>query len=95
MEILIGGLASVFFQIVAVVAGVLAYRLIMLDDKTNKKARDRYAGLRSVISGKALVRADRLPDGIVRAGMVLNLEKNRIEPNGKLSNDFVDHVAGC
>jgi hypothetical protein len=94
VEILLNGLISYFFQVLAILAALLAYKLFILDGKTSKKARDRYRDLKGAINGRAVVKTDRLPDGIVRAGMVLNPKKNRIEPNGKLSNDFVDHVAG-
>ena len=75
-------------------AGFFSYKLVVLDAKTARKARGRYESLSSAVTGGAILKTDRLPDGIVRAGMVFNPRKNRIEPNGKLSNDFVDHVAG-
>jgi Flp pilus assembly protein TadB len=94
VEIIFDGILSYIFQVLAILSAVLAYKLFFLDDKTSRKARARYRDLKSALNGQAIVKTDRLPDGIVRAGMVLNSKKNRIEPNGKLSNDFVDHVVG-
>lgn len=95
MEILFGGAISIVFQVVAILAAVLAFRLFFTDERTSKKAQEKYTSFSSVVRGGAKIRTSRLPDGIVRAGMVFNPKENRLEPNGKLSNDFVDHVAGC
>lgn len=69
-----------------------AIGLVKLDRIEYQKSRARYPSLFAAISGKANVRYNGAPDGRVRAGIVYNTRKNRIEPNGKLRNDVVDQV---
>jgi hypothetical protein len=69
-----------------------AFSLAKLDKIEYQKSRARYPSLRAAISGQATVRHNGTPDGRVRAGIVYNTRKNRIEPNGKLRNDVVDQV---
>ncbi|MBY2969506.1 hypothetical protein [Rhizobium leguminosarum] len=69
-----------------------AFRVARYDKIEYQKSRARYPSLLAAISGKATVRHNGAPDGRVRAGIVYNTRKNRIEPNGKLRNDIVDQV---
>lgn len=69
-----------------------AVRLAMFDKLEYQKSRARYPSLLAAVSGKAIVRHNGVPDGRVRAGIVYNTRKNRIEPNGKIRNDIVDQV---
>ncbi|UWU21093.1 hypothetical protein QA648_17405 [Rhizobium sp. CB3171] len=85
--------------ILAVASGAIGLSLIRFAIKLAKfdrieyqKSRARYPSLMAAISGKATVRYNGTPDGRVRAGIVYNTKKKRIEPNGKLRNDVVDQV---
>lgn len=69
-----------------------AVHLAKFDKIEYQKSRARYPSLFAAISGQATVRHNGSPDGRVRAGIVYNTRKNRIEPNGKLRNDIVDQV---
>ena len=80
----LGGLSLAIFR--------LAYHLMRYDRVEYEKSRARYRSLWEAISGKATVRRSDLPDGRVRAGIVYNRKLNRIETNGKLRNDVIDHV---
>lgn len=69
-----------------------AFRLVKFDRIEYQKSRARYPSMAAALSGKASVKHNGSPDGRVRAGIVYNQRKNRIEPNGKLRNDVVDQV---
>ncbi len=69
-----------------------AYRLARFDRIEYQKSKARYPSLLAAVSGQAVVRYNGVPDGRVRAGIVYNTRKNRIEPNGKIRNDVVDQV---
>lgn len=69
-----------------------AIRLARFDKIEYQKSKARYPSLLAAVSGQATVRHNGSPDGRVRAGIVYNTRKNRIEPNGKLRNDIVDQV---
>jgi hypothetical protein len=70
-----------------------AFKLVSYDRIEYEKSRARYSSLKDAISGRAKVKRSELPDGRVRAGIVYNSRKGRIEANGKLRNDIVDNVA--
>ncbi|WP_256753318.1 hypothetical protein [Mesorhizobium sp. Mes31] len=80
----LGGLSLAIFR--------LAYRLMRYDRVEYEKSRARYPSMYAAISGKAEVRRSDVPDGRVRAGIVYNKKHNRIETNGKIRNDVIDHV---
>ncbi|WP_442580606.1 hypothetical protein ACSBOB_00960 [Mesorhizobium sp. ASY16-5R] len=69
-----------------------AIRIMTYDRLEYEKSRARYPSIKAAISGKAKVKRGEFPDGRVRAGVVYNKKYHRIEANGKLRNDVVDHV---
>lgn len=95
MEQLLTSMFSLLSLTLGFISLIVVYRLLTLDEREYEKSKSRYPSFIKAIKGGAKVRADRLPDGIVRAGIVFNYRSNRIERNGKLNNDVVDQVAGC
>jgi hypothetical protein len=69
-----------------------ALKIVFYDRIEYEKSRARYSSLKAAVSGKARVKRGEFPDGRVRAGIAYNKKLKRIEANGKLRNDVVDHV---
>ncbi|MBZ0141218.1 MAG: hypothetical protein K8H87_15855, partial [Pseudorhodoplanes sp.] len=53
------------------------------------KLRFRYRSLKDPFLGRARIENDRVPDGIVQAGLVFNQHTGRFEPNGRLSEETI------
>lgn len=85
-------LAAFVFATITLTLLRLAWRLIRYDTTEYQKTVARYPSLMAALRGQARVKRDSVPDGRVRAGIVYNAKKQRIEPNGKLSNQVVDQV---
>lgn len=83
---------AVAFSAVGLTLIRFAFRFARFDRIEYQKSKARYPSLLAALSGQATVRHNGSPDGRVRAGIVYNTRKNRIEPNGKLRNDIVDQV---
>jgi len=85
--ILLGGLflAAFFFN--------LALRLGRVDALEAEKSASRVnRNFKEALFGRARTVDDWLPDARIKAGLIYNQDKNRLEPSGRLSNDAFGRV---
>jgi hypothetical protein len=54
------------------------------------RLRSRYASWKDPFLGRARIEHDRIPDGVVQAGLVFNKNTGRFEPNGRISEEALD-----
>lgn len=70
----------------------LAYILATNRRSGYKRLRSRYISIWDPLFGRARIENDRLPDGVVQAGLVFNKKTGRFEPNGRLSEEALDKL---
>lgn len=78
--------------VVAVWLFRLAFRLLTLDKPEAKKSAARAPSFWAAVLGRSRTMDDWVPDGRVKAGMVYNRRKKRLEMSARLSDDSLDRV---
>jgi hypothetical protein len=68
----------------------IAYMLFRKRGTDYLGLRSRYAHWKDPFRGRARIEHDRIPDGIVQAGLIFNKETGRFEPNGRISEEALD-----
>jgi len=85
ITLLIGaGLAGLLFN--------LSYRLACADKIESKRSAARSRTPLNAILGRARIHDDFMPDARVKAGLIYNKKKKRIEISGRLSPDSLKRV---
>lgn len=87
---------SYFVLVVGVAIAALLFRLAIrlhrADRIESRKSAARVRSLKDALLGRALTREDFLPDARVKAGIIYNMRKKRIEVSGRLSSESLDRV---
>ena len=68
----------------------IGFLLIKVRKSEYRRLNSRYAHWYDPFLGRARIEHDRIPDGVVQAGLVFNDEKKRFEPNGRISEEALD-----
>lgn len=80
--------------ILAIILSAVALRLAYLLAKNRRseysRLNSRYIAASDPFLGRARIEHDRIPDGVVQAGLVFNKRAMRFEPNGRLSEEALD-----
>lgn len=54
------------------------------------RLRSRYRHWSDPFTGRARIENDRIPDGVVEAGLIFNKETGKFEPNGRISEEALN-----
>jgi hypothetical protein len=73
----------------AVSCAYLALCFQRYDHSALNKAKARYPKFVDVLKGRAVVKHDFTPDGLVQAGMSYDYRQKKIIPNGRISDEVV------
>jgi len=89
----------ILFTVITAIAGILsgiclrlAYLLIASRKSDYKKLKSRYRAWYDPFIGRARIEHDRIPDGVVQAGLIFNKKTGHFEPNGRLSEEALDRL---
>jgi hypothetical protein len=84
---ILSGCAAAFISAVS-----LRIAFLLLKKRTSDYTRlqSRYASWKDPFIGRARIEHDRIPDGVVQAGLVFNKDTGRFEPNGRISEEALD-----
>lgn len=75
---------------VSAVAFRIAWLLLKKRSSDYRRLKSRYASWKDPFLGRARIEHDRIPDGVVQAGLVFNKDTGRFEPNGRISEEALD-----
>lgn len=86
----------IFISVVAAVLSAVSLRLAFLIAKGRKSdyrnLSSRYKTWYDPFIGRARIEHDRIPDGVVQAGLIFNKKTGHFEPNGRLSEEALDKL---
>lgn len=70
----------------------VAVRLLRTDRLERKKSAKRASSIRDAIMGRSRTVDDWIPDARIKAGMIYNKKRKRLEVSGRLSEDSFNRV---
>jgi hypothetical protein len=76
--------------LVSAVSFRIAYMLLRKRKSDYWRLKSRYAHWKDPFRGRARIEHDRIPDGVVQAGLIFNKDTGRFEPNGRISEEALD-----